>query len=217
MLPEASLTPTMLSICGEARERRRFDVHAGAALHAVDDDRQRHGGGDGLVVLVEAFLRGLVVIGRDGENAVDAEAFELARQLDDFARVVAAGAGQHGTSCPAASSTVISTTRRCSARVSVGLSPVVPQGTRKSMPASIWRRTRSRSVASSSDRSRRNGVTSAVPHPVNMCTSWDQNEHFVHTSDLAEFVKAFFARRSIVRLSARRGRSLRGCARCGAA
>jgi len=36
------------------------------------------------------------------------------------------------------------------------------------MPASIWRRINARSVASSSERSRRNGVTSAVPQPVNM-------------------------------------------------
>src|SRR5215467_7757157 len=69
---------------------------------------------------------------------------------------------------PLASSRLISTTRRCSACVSVGLSPVVPQGTRKLMPAWICRRTRRRSVASSRERSRWNGVTNAVPHPVNM-------------------------------------------------
>src|SRR5262249_50306964 len=69
---------------------------------------------------------------------------------------------------PFASSSVISTTRKCSARVRVGLSPVVPQGTRKLMPASICRRTRRRSVVSSNARSRVNGVTKAVPHPVNM-------------------------------------------------
>ena len=35
---------------------------------------------------------------------------------------------------PLASSSVISTTRRCSLRVSVGLSPDVPHGTRKLIP-----------------------------------------------------------------------------------
>ena len=35
------------------------------------------------------------------------------------------------------------------------------------MPASIWRRTSRRSVSSSSEKSFRNGVTIAVPHPVN--------------------------------------------------
>ena len=39
------------------------------------------------------------------------------------------------------------------------------------MPASIWRRTSLRKVASSSEPSGRNGVTRAVPHPVNMDTS----------------------------------------------
>src|SRR5271169_2502644 len=69
---------------------------------------------------------------------------------------------------PFASSTVISTTRKCSSCVSVGLSPVVPHGTRKSIPASIWRLISARSVDSSSEPSRQNGVTSAVPVPVNM-------------------------------------------------
>src|SRR6266849_2346016 len=69
---------------------------------------------------------------------------------------------------PLASSTLICTTRRCSSCVSVGLSPVVPQGTRKSMPASICRLIKVRSVASSNDPSPRKGVTSAVPVPVNI-------------------------------------------------
>src|SRR5215471_18237301 len=84
---------------------------------------------------------------------------------------------------PLASSSVISTTRRCSARVSVGLSPVVPQGTRKSMPLRIWRCTRRRIAASSSERSRRKGVTSAVPHPRNI-----RSPLFKHY--VAEFVHA---------------------------
>ncbi len=95
MLPEASFTPTMLSISRQARQRGGLDVHAGAALHAVDDDRQADGGGDGFVVLVQAFLRGLVVVRRDGEDAVRAQLLELARQFDDFVGVVAARAGQH--------------------------------------------------------------------------------------------------------------------------
>ena len=47
-------------------------------------------------MLVEAFLRGLVVVGSDGENAVGAQGFDLVGQFDDFVGVVAAGAGQHG-------------------------------------------------------------------------------------------------------------------------
>src|ERR1700722_13390070 len=69
---------------------------------------------------------------------------------------------------PWASATVISTTRKCSSRVSVGFSPVVPQGDKKLMPASIWRSTSFFRVASSSEKSRRNGVTGAAPHPLNI-------------------------------------------------
>ena len=54
----------------QALQRGRLDVDAGAALHAVDDDRQRDAGGDRFVVLIQAFLRGLVVVRRDGEDAV---------------------------------------------------------------------------------------------------------------------------------------------------
>src|SRR5208337_5607775 len=69
---------------------------------------------------------------------------------------------------PAATSMVISMTRRHSAWVRVGVSPVVPQGTRKSIPDSICQATSERSAFSSSDPSARNGVTSAVPHPRNL-------------------------------------------------
>ena len=47
-------------------------------------------------MLVEAFLRGLVVVRRDGENAVGAQGFDFVREFDDFVGVVAAGAGEHG-------------------------------------------------------------------------------------------------------------------------
>ena len=170
---------------------------------------------DRLVVLVQAFLRGLVVVRRDREDAVRAQLLQLARQFDHLARVVAARAGQHRHLAAWLLRRVISTTRRCSARVSVGLSPVVPQGTRKLMPASICRRTSLRSVASSSDRSRRNGVTSAVPHPVNMCHL--QCQPLALEQNFAEFVKALLARPPTAPPSARRARSLRGCAPCAAA
>ncbi len=47
-------------------------------------------------MLIEAFLRGLVVIRRDGENTIDADALQLAGEFDHLARVVAAGAAKHG-------------------------------------------------------------------------------------------------------------------------
>src|SRR5258707_13508142 len=62
---------------------------------------------------------------------------------------------------------VIATTRKCSSCESVGLSPVVPQGTRKLIPPAICLRISFRRDCSSSDRSFWNGVTMAVPHPLN--------------------------------------------------
>ena len=52
-----------------------FDVDAGAALDAVEDYGESDVGGDGLEVLVEAFLGGLIVVRRDGKDAVGAERF----------------------------------------------------------------------------------------------------------------------------------------------
>src|ERR1035438_4048110 len=66
---------------------------------------------------------------------------------------------------PAAASMVTSITRSHSSWVSVGVSPVVPQGRRKSMPASTCQRTSWRSAISSMLPSRLKGVTRAVPHP----------------------------------------------------
>src|SRR5215467_13842355 len=68
---------------------------------------------------------------------------------------------------PLASSTRISTIRIRSDNSSVGFSPVVPSGTRKWIPLSIWRRPSLRTACSSSSPLFVNGVTSAVPAPVN--------------------------------------------------
>ena len=65
------------------------------AGHVVEHDRQRRALGDRLEVLIQAFLRRLVVVRRHRQQAVGADAFHVARQLDHLARVVAAGAGQH--------------------------------------------------------------------------------------------------------------------------
>src|SRR5208282_3432265 len=78
---------------GEALHGGRLDVDAGAAGNVVKDDRQRNGCGDRFVVLVQALLRGLVVIRADGEDSGRAERFVVACALDDFGGVVAAGAG----------------------------------------------------------------------------------------------------------------------------
>ena len=100
MLPEASLTPTMLGIAASRAKCSRFHVDPRAPLHAIDDDREAGGFSDCLVVLVQPFLGGLVVVGCDGEDAIDARHSELVGELDDFARVVTARASQHRNAAP---------------------------------------------------------------------------------------------------------------------
>jgi lysine/ornithine N-monooxygenase len=66
---------------------------------------------------------------------------------------------------PAATSIVMSITRSHSSLVSVGVSPVVPQGTRKWMPDAICHSTSWRNAFSSMLWSCLKGVMSAVPQP----------------------------------------------------
>src|SRR5689334_4504781 len=67
---------------------------------------------------------------------------------------------------PLASSMHHSTTRLCSSWLRVGLSPVVPTGTRPWVPSAICQFTRERKAASSSEPFL-NGVTKAVNDPRN--------------------------------------------------
>ncbi len=69
---------------------------------------------------------------------------------------------------PPAASTAISTTRRCSAWLSVGLSPVVPTGTIPSVPWPICQSTKAANASSSTDPSSRMGVIRATSEPLNM-------------------------------------------------
>src|SRR5689334_25095906 len=68
---------------------------------------------------------------------------------------------------PRASSMHHSTTSWCSSCESVGLSPVVPTGTRPLVPSAICQSTRSRNAFSSSE-PLLNGVTSAVNEPLKL-------------------------------------------------
>src|ERR1700733_5424136 len=65
---------------------------------------------------------------------------------------------------------VVSITCSHSSWLRVGVSPVVPQGTRKSIPDSTCHATRLRSAASSTEPSWWKGVTKAVPQPRNCMT-----------------------------------------------
>ena len=83
---------------GEARQGRGFEIGGGASGHVVENDRLvADGFGDGLEMAVLAFLRGLVVVGRGGEDAVDAGARgDFFRLLDGVVRGVGGRAGHDG-------------------------------------------------------------------------------------------------------------------------
>jgi hypothetical protein len=80
---------------GEPRERRGQDVRRGARGDVVDDERKAGVARNGFVMRDDAFLRRLVVVGRDQQRAVGAHAPGMARQLDRFARVVRARSGEY--------------------------------------------------------------------------------------------------------------------------
>ena len=127
-------------VLGEPQERVRLDVGAGPAGHVVDDDRQAALVRDRAEVRLEHPLVGLVVVGRDDERGVGAQGRGAAGGLDRAAGVVGARARDDRDPARrrarfAPVSTAISMQRSRSAADSVGDSPVVPTGTRPSMPA----------------------------------------------------------------------------------
>lgn len=79
-------------VTGDAGHGGGQHVAAGAAGHVVQDDGHGHFGTDGLEVLVQAFLRGLVVIGGDVQGGVRPDIFGELGQRDGFAGVVGARA-----------------------------------------------------------------------------------------------------------------------------
>ena len=168
MLPDASLTPTMFGICGEAHERRRLDVDAGPARHVVDDDRQRRALGDRAVVLVEPFLRRLVVVRRDRQEAGGAGLAPSRRRGESLRWCRSRRRRPGSAALPSASSTRISTIAQ---PLGVGQRRVLAGRAARDEemnagvdlpPAEPPHRRSSRSPVFV------NGVTSAVPTPVQM-------------------------------------------------
>src|SRR5579863_5463257 len=78
---------------------------------------------------------------------------------------------------PSVTSMVTSTTRSHSSLLSVGVSPVVPQGTRKPIPETTCHSTNSRRRFSSKLWSALNGVIKAVPHPLRFIILRITNHH----------------------------------------
>ena len=135
-----------VGVLGEARDGLGRDVGRRAARDVVEHQGEARRLGDGLVVGDDPLLGGLVVVGREQERAVGAGLPGVARQLDGLVGVVGAGPATTGTR-PAAAATTSSITRLCSAWESVADSPVEPQGTSPSIPASICRLSTSASRA----------------------------------------------------------------------
>ena len=96
MLPDASFTATMFSISDS-----RFSVGV-SILIAVRPCRLYAIIGiftavaDGFEVLIQTFLRGLVVIRGDGQNSVRAHVLHFFGELDHFRGVVTARAADNG-------------------------------------------------------------------------------------------------------------------------
>ena len=80
-----------------------------------------------------------------------------AAACDDLAGVVAARAGEHRRPAGGLVDDDLDDAPAFLGGESVGASPVVPHGTRKCMPASIWRRASRRTAASSTAPGREGG------------------------------------------------------------
>ena len=97
MLPLASFTPDDVGNLSQAQQRRSFDVRSGATGDVVQHQRLGRRFGNRLEVLVDAFLRGLVVVGRCGQDVVHARTRRrLLWFCDGLARVVRGRARHDG-------------------------------------------------------------------------------------------------------------------------
>ena len=70
-------------------------VDAGAARHVVDHDGNLGLGRHGLVVLIEPFLGGLVVVRSDHQGRIRPRGLGVLGQLQGFGGIVGAGPGDH--------------------------------------------------------------------------------------------------------------------------
>ena len=143
------------------------DVDDRAGRNVVHDDRNADRVVDRLEVLVEPFLGRLVVVRRDHQHGVGAGLLGMLATSSTASAVEFEPAPAITGTRPLAWSTHHSTTCSCSLWVSVGLSPVVPTGTRPLVPSAICQSTSSRNAFSSTEPFL-NGVTSAVNDPRNL-------------------------------------------------
>ena len=86
--------------------------------------------GNRTIVLIQAFRRGLVVVRRHRQQALRSGALHPQPDVNDLAGVVASSPGEHRNVAGGFVDNELDDADRSSS-VSVGLSPVVPHGTRK--------------------------------------------------------------------------------------
>ena len=80
----------ILEVVGDANGGLGFHVYARPPRHIIHHHRQLTGLGDGLKVLIQTFLRGLVVVWTDTEDAVDTHPVGALDLLHNGTRIVAA-------------------------------------------------------------------------------------------------------------------------------
>ena len=101
----ASLTPTMFGNLARRAIVAFVMSTDGAARDIVNNDRQIDGVVNRLEMLIEPFLRRLVVIGADDQRRIGAGLLGLPRQLDRVLGRVRAGSGNDRNPLPLATST----------------------------------------------------------------------------------------------------------------
>ena len=184
--PLASLMPDDVGMLGQPERGGGPQIDGGAAGDVVEADRRGGRVGDGDEVAEQAFLGGLVVVGRGAEDVVDARGCTCAgfRRPRGAVSLLVAPA-MTGTRPPATSTTAATTRSR--SRVVQGLrlagraaghQEVDPFG---DLPVDQRAQSARKSTAPSSV----NGVTSAVPHPSKPCHPLVSEQHVLEGEDAA--------------------------------
>ena len=86
----------MAELAGHAGLRGGQDIGAGTAGHVVHEHGDGHGVVDSLEVLVDAFLRGLVVVGGDEQDGVSTHALSVLGEADGFDGIIGTRTGDDG-------------------------------------------------------------------------------------------------------------------------
>ena len=86
----------ILTVASQTDGGLGLHIDARTTRHVVEHNGQRGGSGNGLEVLVETFLRRLIVVGANAQHTVDALEVARLQLLDDGCGIVATTAHQDG-------------------------------------------------------------------------------------------------------------------------